>query len=146
MSRWVPWILLARESPPRIEAGRWREQAKALLGINLDAGDHSRVVLADEQLRVRIAGHRDVLVSARPIGACEAERQRAWRAVAAIGGAGFDALVAAAKTVWFVAPEDGDARAALSVCAVLAMVLLAPIVPPEGDAIFGYRGARARMT
>lgn len=136
------WVLLAREYPPRIDANRWREHARSLLGIAVDAGNDARVVLADERLKVRVFDAVDVVVNARAID--EAQRARGERAAAAIGGAGFDALVAAARSVWTVIAPDGRDDAAIALCATLAMVLLAPVVPPEGDAIFGFQGARAR--
>jgi hypothetical protein len=70
----------------------------------------------------------------------------AEQAVAAIGGAGFDVLVARAKQVVQIdARVEGDPRAPLVLAAVLASVLLAPIVPPDETTIFGVRGARTRL-
>lgn len=70
----------------------------------------------------------------------------AERGVAAIGGAGFDALVARARSVVQVAiAVDGDRRAPLVLAGVLASVLLAPIVPPDEVTIYGVRGARTRL-
>lgn len=73
-------------------------------------------------------------------------RERADRGVAAIGGAGFDALVARAKRVWQIGVStDGDARAPLVLAAAIASVMLGPIVPPDEVTIFGVRGARVRL-
>ncbi|MBI2394270.1 MAG: hypothetical protein HYV09_32160 [Deltaproteobacteria bacterium] len=73
-------------------------------------------------------------------------REQADRGVRAIGGAGFDALVARAKRVWQVgATVDGDARAPLVLAAAIASVMLGPIVPPDEVTIFGVRGARVRL-
>jgi len=70
----------------------------------------------------------------------------AERGVAAIGGAGFDVLVARAKLVVQIGREvEGDPRAPLVLAAVLASVLLAPIVPPDETTIYGVRGARTRL-
>lgn len=70
----------------------------------------------------------------------------AERGVRAIGGAGFDALVARARSVVQVAiGVEGDRRAPLVLAGVLASVLLAPIVPPDEVTIFGVRGARTRL-
>lgn len=69
-------------------------------------------------------------------------------AARAIGGAGMDALVARAKRIWQVSNEltSGDDRnAPLRVAAIFASVLLAPIVPPEGNTIYGVKGARERL-
>src|SRR5207245_152176 len=68
--------------------------------------------------------------------------------VEAIGGAGFELLVPRTRTVWQVdaRPVAGmDTRAPIVIAALLASVLLAPVVPPEGGAIFGVKGARLRL-
>jgi hypothetical protein len=66
-----------------------------------------------------------------------------------IGGAGFDAILPRTRRVWQVRvradEESADPRAPLAVAAVLASLFLAPIVPPEGDSIFGVKGARERL-
>ena len=87
-----------------------------------------------------------VVVEARSLAVVDAADaiHAANRAVIAIGGAGFDALVPRTKRVWFIdAPVDS--RAVLTVVAVMASTLLAPVVPLAGDAIFGVRGARERL-
>ena len=69
-------------------------------------------------------------------------------AAQAIGGAGMDALVARTKRIWQVSAESpigSDTLAPLRVAAILAAVLLAPIVPPEGNTIYGVKGARERL-
>ncbi len=71
----------------------------------------------------------------------------AERGVAAIGGAGFDVLVARARSLVQIETRcDGDARAPLVLAGVLASVLLAPIVPPDETTIYGVRGARLRLS
>jgi len=67
---------------------------------------------------------------------------------AAIGGAGMDSLVAKTKRIWQVSRniENGDdSWAPLRISAIFAAVLLAPIVPPEGNTIYGVKGARERL-
>jgi len=89
-----------------------------------------------------------VLVVTVPIERASNVRAAALAGAAAIGGAGFDALVARARRVWQVRrePEEGsDARAPLLLSAVLASVFLGPIVPPGGGTIFGVKGARERL-
>lgn len=81
------------------------------------------------------------------------ERERHFReigdaAARAIGGAGMDALVARTHRIWQVSNtvESGDdVWAPLRIAAILAAVLLAPIVPPEGNTIYGVKGARERI-
>lgn len=74
--------------------------------------------------------------------------RHAQDAVQAIGGAGFDALLDRARRLWQVQARTvgaGDARAPLVMAAVLASVMLAPIVPPGERTAFGVRGARVRL-
>jgi hypothetical protein len=66
----------------------------------------------------------------------------------AIGGAGMDVLVARAKRIWQVSTDVAqadDRHAPLRIAAILASALLAPIVPPEGNTIYGVKGARERL-
>jgi hypothetical protein len=145
------WSLYAREDVDVLDEPRLAHQAKTFFGVELrfvprdpelagafdidvlggDANDETRVrvitVSPDDAPDVRIAGEE---------------------AVDAIGGAGFDALLPKAKRYWQVAttPVDGrDTRAPLVVAAVLASVMLAPIVPPGGGTVFGVKGARERL-
>jgi hypothetical protein len=68
----------------------------------------------------------------------------AERAVRAMGGAGFDALMARARWVWQV-DAVANARAAMVLSAAIAMVELAPALEPGGRALMGVRGIRARL-
>ena len=83
-----------------------------------------------------------------PLDRARAVLEAAREGVRAIGGAGFDVLLGRARRLWQVSdrlPSDGDARAPLLLAAVMASVLLAPIVPPGGGVIFGVKGARDRL-
>lgn len=69
-------------------------------------------------------------------------------AASAIGGAGMDVLVARAKRIWQVSKEvtrGEDRNGPLRVAGIFASVLLGPIVPPEGNTIYGVKGARERL-
>lgn len=62
------------------------------------------------------------------------------------GTTGMALLAQRCKTVWLIETEGGDDdRVALTLAAVFASVMLGPIVPPRGDAIFGVRTARTRL-
>lgn len=98
-------------------------------------------------------GKRDVaptrvLVVTWPLGRDLAIREVGNAAAQAIGGAGMDALVARAKRIWQVScnvVHGDDQQAPLRAAAILASVLLGPIVPPEGNTIYGVKGARERL-
>jgi hypothetical protein len=47
--------------------------------------------------------------------------------------------------VWLVVREADDDRAALTIAAVLASMLLGPILAPDGREIFGVRTARLKL-
>ena len=100
-----------------------------------------------------VAPARDVgrvtTVRLRTVSVAEAPEvvAAALRGCEAIGGAGMDALVARARRVWQVEAHtvDGDGAAPLVLAAVLANVLLGPVVPPSEVVVFGVRGARERL-
>ena len=79
-----------------------------------------------------------------PLDEADDAMEAAVAAAAAMGGAGFDALLARAQRVWQVeAAEDG--WEACTVMAVLSNVWLAPVLPPEAERLFGTKGARERL-
>ena len=152
------WSLLAADPAPRVELPRWIAQARTLvraeltLLVRLSDPDGALPAAASLGFTLRPLGDAAeptlVTVHTRPLAEVGAVREAAERAAVAIGGAGMDALVARATRAWLVAkdpPAGGDARAPLAMAALLAGVLLAPVVPPEGGAIFGLKGARARL-
>ena len=150
------WTLLAPGPDARIDAPRWAHQASAFFRAKLSIVNDKRypsgtLPLADA-LEID-AGPEDgdvttrVLVVTMPSDRAPLARKAGALGAEAIGGAGFDALVARTRRVWQVRAsiEQGDARAPLLVAAVIASLLLAPIVPPGGGTIFGVKGARERL-
>lgn len=150
------WSLLSPEQGARIDEARWAHQARTFFRAELaltqpKSYPSGATPIADAAL-VDVApkggASTRVLVITVPLDRAPGVRAAALAAVAAIGGAGMDALVARARRVWQVraaVPEGSDARAALACAAVLASVYLAPIVPPDEAAIFGVKGARERL-
>ncbi len=59
-------------------------------------------------------------------------------------GAGMDVLVRRAKRLWQV-PGDEDDPYALALVAVLASLLLGPVLPPSAGTVFGVKTARQRL-
>lgn len=49
------------------------------------------------------------------------------------------------EAVWLIAVDAEPDATALLVAAIFASVVLGPIVPPDGGALFGVRGARERL-
>lgn len=58
---------------------------------------------------------------------------------------GMSLLAQRCRTVWLVACETDDDRVALTIAAILASSLLGPILPPEGNELFGVRTARMKL-
>lgn len=99
--------------------------------------DAANVILSGDALRaVRLLYVRKV---------SEGDRMRAERADATGGASGMFDLTRRCETAWIVDSEGEGDRAALLLAAVLASVVLGPIVPPTGDELFGVRTARLRL-
>lgn len=149
------WSLLAPEASPRVEAERWAHQAETFFRARIAVVQAKRypsgALPMSDALEVDVGrkGEQEatrVLVITTPIERAPDVREQAALGVQAIGGAGFDALLARAKRVWQVEARAGqDPNAPLALAAVLALVLLAPIVPPDETTIFGVKGARQRL-
>jgi hypothetical protein len=151
------WALLSPSEEARVDLARWAHQARTFFSATLEIRQHKkypegRTPRIDAfELDVARKGAKApsrVVVTTFPLADAPSIKDAAEAAVRAIGGAGFDALLARARRVWqvddSVDPGDDD-RAPLAVAAVLASALLAPIVPPGGGAIFGVKGARERL-
>ncbi|MFO0762995.1 MAG: hypothetical protein U0359_41550 [Byssovorax sp.] len=151
------YALLSPEPEARIDAARWQHQAQTFFQASLSLVTEKRypagtLPLADAAI-VDI-GHRSlpsstqVTIVTMPLDRAPAVLRAAEQGVVAIGGAGFDALLRRARRLWQVEVPAGasiDAAAPLAVAAILASLLLAPVLPPGGGTIFGVKGARERL-
>jgi hypothetical protein len=61
------------------------------------------------------------------------------------GAAGLGKLAQRCHTVWLVVTEGDPDRPALLLAAILASVVLGPILSPDGDRLFGVRTARLKL-
>ena len=151
------WSLLSSEAEARIDAARWGHQAKTFFAAKLSVVQEKRypagtLPLADA-VDIDIAPLRApekisrVRVVTLPLDRAPSIRSAAMQGAIAIGGAGMDVLVARGRRLWQIGarPDGIDDRAPLAVAAVIASVLLAPILPPGGGTIFGVKGARLRL-
>jgi hypothetical protein len=152
------YLLLAAEAGCVVDAARLRHQARTFFGAEIELGRAKKypegvgpevdAVEVDVVAARRKGPATRVRVVTVPLATAPEALAAAEAGARAIGGAGFDLLVAKARRLWQVEarPATGeDGRAPLVVAAVLASVLLAPIVPPEGGTIFGVKGARLRL-
>jgi len=61
------------------------------------------------------------------------------------GAGGMSALAARCGVVWMIEPEDGTVEFRLfELCALLALIGLGPILPPDDATLFGFAGAARR--
>lgn len=149
------FTLLSAEREGRFDAARWAGQATRFFGAKLrvvpdkhyPAGTLPLADAAELEVERGDGASSRVFVVTLPEDRVPGAREAALEAARALGGAGMDALAARARRIWQVRAEplEGDPRASLAAAAILASVLLAPIVPPGQDAIFGVKGARERL-
>jgi hypothetical protein len=153
------YTLFSAEGSARIDIAPLAHKARTFFATALEidpvkAYPEGRTPRADAMfVDVKPLGKPDasptrVFVVTWPLDDHPAFRGIGEEAAQAIGGAGMDVLVARAKRIWQVStqPDHGpDAHVSLRVAAILASVLLAPIVPPEGRTIYGVKGARERL-
>lgn len=140
------YSILAPDAIFRVEAARWVHQARTFLdaAVAVEGGTGDDIVIAVAPVVGGVPTR--VTVQTLPIAECPEVMVAARRGVDAIGGAGMDVLVARAQRIVQVAlAVEGDPRAPLLVAALLASVLLGPIVPPDEVTIYGVRGARVRL-
>lgn len=146
------FLVFSQHPDARLDIGQLRQQATRFfatrIGLSVEkrypdappATDAARVVVArDDGLA---SGTR--LCFGRPVEpgdlamAEEAERRQ--------NGTGMSLLAGRCPTAWLIETEGGDEdRAALTLAAVFASVMLGPIVPPSGLEVFGVRTARLKL-
>jgi hypothetical protein len=149
------YSLLAPEAAGRLDAARLEHQARRFFSCALSLSPAKRYP-EDGWPRCDAAvltlGASDgstgrVALVTLPLELAPEARRAADQAAQRMGGAGMDTLVARAKRLWQLAatPLDGDERMPLLAAAVLASLLLGPVLPPDGASLFGVRGARERL-
>jgi hypothetical protein len=152
------WSLFAPDAVARVEPARWSQQARTHLSADVvmatNPADPSGLLPTEAAFELDVASTKRpsdptrVRVATVTLTRAPEALAAAHAGVAAIGGAGFDALIARAQRLWQVraTPVSGsDARAPIVVAALLAFVLFAPVVPPGGGTIFGMKGARTKL-
>jgi hypothetical protein len=153
------WLLFSPEGTPRVDLARWAQQAATFFSAELELREsltdptgllpeRAAMTFRVRALGREAAGATWVRVATAPLAEAPAARAAAESGVRAIGGAGFDALLLRARRLWSVdarAVSGDDPRAPMVMAGVLAMVLLAPVVPPAGGTIFGVRGVRVGL-
>ncbi len=141
-------IVFAQRNDARVELESWRSQAerffKTTLGLTatktyaqaFPETDLARVVIAPSKVP---GGTRTAF--SRRAGESDWVRAEAAERASLMGGMGL--LARRCGQLWIIERENDDDRTALLLAAILASVLLGPIV--VGEEIFGVRGARERL-
>ncbi len=125
--------------------------------LDVEAWDaHARRFFATRVTLVSVRGQAEALVRVAPETGAPAERRVLARArtaedlamadaAEARQGGGLGGLAHRCPTVWSIACEAEDDRAALRLAAILAGVGLGPVLDPRGPEIFGVKTARAKL-
>lgn len=151
------YTLLAKEPSSRMDLALWAHKARTFFRTEIELhppkaypnGDAPDGDAAEVEVRLekRNPSTRVWLITV-PIASAPEALAAGEAGARAIGGAGMDVLVARARRAWQIAeaaPQGGDPSGPLVLAAILASVMLAPIVPPGGGTIFGVKGARERL-
>ncbi len=146
------YAVFAQRADARLDVGALRQQASRFfatkLGVTVDkhyddlppSVDAARVVIASED-GAAAAGTR--LCYGRP--ADRSDVAAAEAAERAQGTTGLALLAQRCETLWIIEPETDDDRVALTIAAVLASVMLGPILIPGGAELLGVRSARLKL-
>ncbi|HEU4409402.1 MAG TPA: hypothetical protein VFS43_29350 [Polyangiaceae bacterium] len=142
----MPYLVFSQQSLASLDVGQLTRNARRFFGAEFELRERGEKGGGSEVV-MTIAGANGtpgppVHARVRP---CEGgdydAAERAERAGRAGGMAG---LARRCPYVWEVDVGAGAQVGALRLCSILASVLLGPIMPPEGDTLFGVKGARER--
>jgi hypothetical protein len=143
------FTLFSPEPSSRMDSDRWNQHAKKFFGASIGTAPSKRYdtgwpMVDRATLTIGRADclPRSVELHTLPPARAAEALASARRAAIDMGGAGFDVLIARTKRIWQL-PGD-DPWTALLASAVIASVLLAPILTPGGK-MFGVKGAREAL-
>ncbi len=149
-SRDKAFTVFAQRDDARIELDAWKRHAdqffRTRLGLTSDKSYAPGVPRTDAaQVMVAPEGGREGLrlCFARPRG--DDDLRAAEDADAHAGAAGLGLLARRCRTVWLVEAEGEDDAVALRIAAILASVVLGPILSPGASEIFGVKTARETL-
>jgi hypothetical protein len=136
-------LVFAQRSDARIELAAWRARAEGFFGttIGLTVPKTYRTFPDVDVAQIVVAPGGVRLLYSRP--ATSADHALAEEAERASEMGGMSRLAERCKQVWLVEKEGSGDKTALLLAAIMASVLLGPIV--DGLEIFGVRGARTRL-
>jgi len=143
------FLVFAQRSDAFVDVAAWQGHARRFFATDLGLTTEKRYATplptTDAARIVVVCGdeHGTRLAFARPRTDDDLRQAEAAEARAP---AGLALLAKRCPTVWLVEAATPDDRIALRIAAILASVLLGPIMPPARDAIFGVKTARLTLS
>jgi hypothetical protein len=140
--------VFAQQEAPHLDVAALTHQARRFFEATVDVAPGGAV-----ELPYTIATRLSVVADAGGRGArrCVArvadvqDWAAAEQAEARAGYTGLSLLARRCASVWIVEAEAEEDLVALRIAAVLASLLLGPILAPRGASLFGVRTARAKL-
>jgi hypothetical protein len=142
-------VVFAQRSDARIDLPAWSRHAERFFGTSLGLaveksyGDAAPVVDAAEFVLSHAGSPATRQAFARPREPEDLELARA--AEARSGGGGLVLLAGRCRMVWMVARESLADASALRLAAILASILLGPILDVTAGQLFGVKTARGKL-
>ena len=152
-AREAAYAVFAQDDGARLPVEQLKRQATRFfstrVGLTVDKSyegplprvDAARIVVLPEDATAR--GTR--LLYGRPVDPEDVEAARMAEIATGATAAGLAQLAARCRMIWLVVPASAEDRAAVTLAAVLASVLLGPILAPGGRELFGVRTARTKL-
>jgi hypothetical protein len=137
------YLVFSQGDDTRPDGATWDAQARRFFGARLTV----RVGVSDGGARIAVTpeGAPQSERNVRARRATEADYALACDAEVRMSGGGLGLLARRCPIVWEVEREADSDPDALRVAAVLASVLLGPIVDARGPEIFGVKTARQKL-
>jgi hypothetical protein len=142
----MPYLVFSQQRSTSPDVGQLARHARRFFGATFElreqgeGGDMRAVVITLSGAK----GEAGAPIFARVRACHEGDYEAADRAEIAGKAGGMARLARRCPFVWEVDEGAGGRAEVLRLCAILASVLLGPVMPPEGDTLFGVRGARER--
>jgi hypothetical protein len=149
-ARSAAFTVFAQRHDARVEAEIWRRHAAQFFDTRLDLTvpkDYAFDPPDTDMARVVVSTSEKPEVTRICYGRprTDDDLHAAGQAEARVGAAGLGKLAQRCHTVWLVVTEGEQDAAALLLAAILASVVLGPILSPDGEELFGVRTARLKL-
>ena len=142
----MPYLVFSQQSLTSLDVARLVQHAKRFFGLGFEVRECRREGETGELVMVVTGGSGAVgpPLHARVRACAEGDYEAAERAERAGSAGGMAALARRCRFVWELEPGAAAEVEVCRLCAILASVLLGPVMPPDGSTLFGVRGARER--